>query len=89
MSSLQERGRNRKALPRMVRSQTSDSRSFQEVGAKSKNLKGVVEMAKRQCRASSQWKSMELGPFQHEKMGVGETQELGHANRRLQGPHRH
>ena len=38
MSSLQARGRNRKVhtipLPRMVRSQTIDSRSFQEVEAK-------------------------------------------------------
>ena len=53
MSSLQKRGKNRKAqaipLPRMVRSQTRDSRSFQEVGAKSKNLKEGVEVAKRYC----------------------------------------
>ena len=35
-------------LPRMVRSQTRDSRSFREVGAKNKKLKGV-EVAKRYC----------------------------------------
>ena len=47
-----EGGRNRKAqalpLPRMVRSQMRDSRSFQEAGAKSKNLEGG-EVAKRYC----------------------------------------
>ena len=32
---------------------------------------------------------MEQGPFQHEKMGVGEAQELVHASRRLQEPRRH
>ena len=72
-SSLQKRGRDRKAqafsLPRMVRIQTRDSRSFQEVGAKSKNLKEGMEVAKRYCYASSQWKPMEQGSFQHEKMG--------------------
>ena len=36
-------------LPRMVRSQTRDSRGFQEAGAKSKNLKEGVEVAKRYC----------------------------------------
>ena len=41
-------------LSRMARSQAGDSRSFQEVGAKSKNLKGGVEVAKRYRRASSQ-----------------------------------
>ena len=58
MSSLQERGRHRKAqaipLPRMARSQTRDSRSFQEVGANSENFKETVEVAKRYCHASSQ-----------------------------------
>ena len=53
MSGPQERGRKRKAqaipLPRMVRSQTRDSRSFQEVGAKSKNVKEGVEVTKRYC----------------------------------------
>ena len=33
-------------LPRMVRSQMGDSTSFQKVGAKSKNLKEGVEVAK-------------------------------------------
>ena len=51
MSSLQKRGRDRKTqaipLPRMVRSQTRESRSFPEVGAKSKNLKAGVDVAKR------------------------------------------
>ena len=50
MSSLPEGRRHRKAqaapLPRMVRSQTRDSRSFQEVRAQSKNLKEGVEVAK-------------------------------------------
>ena len=36
-------------LPRVVRSQTGDSRSFQEVEAKNKNLKEGVEVAKRYC----------------------------------------
>ena len=36
-------------LPRVVQIQTGDSRSFQEVGAKSKNLKDGVEVAKRYC----------------------------------------
>ena len=56
--ACKKRGRNRKAqaipLPRKVRSQTRDSRSFQEVGAKSKNLKEGVEVVKRYCYASSQ-----------------------------------
>ena len=51
MSSLSQGESHRKAqaipLPRMVRSQTRDTRSFQEVGARSKNLKGGVEVAKR------------------------------------------
>ena len=34
-------------LPRMVRSQTGDSTSFQEAGAKSKNFKEGVDVAKR------------------------------------------
>ena len=38
-------------------------------------------MAKRYCSTSSQWKSMEQGPFQHEKIGVGEAQETEHASR--------
>ena len=53
MSCLPDGGRHREAqalpLPRMARSQTGDSRSFQEVGAKSKNLKEGVEVAKRCC----------------------------------------
>ena len=36
-------------LPRMVRSQTGDSRGLQKVGAKSKNLKERAEVAKRCC----------------------------------------
>ena len=43
MSSLPDRGRHREAqalpLPRVVRSQTGDSRGLQKAGAKSKNLK--------------------------------------------------
>ena len=58
MSSLPEGGRHREAqalpLSRMVRSQTGDSRGFQKVGTKSKNLKEGVEMAKRYRKASSQ-----------------------------------
>ena len=50
--------RRRKAqavpLPRIVRSRTGDSRVFQKVGAKSKNLKERVEVAKRYCDAPSQ-----------------------------------
>ena len=46
-----------------IRSQTRDSKSFQEVGAKSKNLKEGVDVAKRSCSTSSQWKSMEQGPW--------------------------
>ena len=53
MSSLPDRGRHREAqalpLPRMVPSQTGDSRGFQEVEAKSKNLREGVEVAKRYC----------------------------------------
>ena len=74
MLSLSQGGRHRKAqalpLPRMKRSQTRDSRSFQEAGAKSKNLKEGVEVAKWYCWTSSQWKSMEQGPFQYEGVGV-------------------
>ena len=52
--SMSQGGRHRKALPRMVRSQTGDSRSFQKVGAKSVNLKEGVEMAKKYCNAPTQ-----------------------------------
>ena len=58
MSSLPDGGRHREAqalpLPRVIRSQTGDSRGLQKVGAKSKNLKEGVEVAKRYCCASSQ-----------------------------------
>ena len=37
----------------------------------------------------SQCKSMEQEPFQYEKVGVCEAQELEHASRRLQGPRCH
>ena len=51
MSSLPEGGRHRKAqappLSRMARGQTRDSKGFQKAGAKSKNLKEGVEVAKR------------------------------------------
>ena len=51
MSSVPGGGRHREAqappLSRMVRSQTGDSIGFQKVGAKSKNLKDGVEVAKR------------------------------------------
>ena len=53
MSSLPDGGRHREAqaipLPRLVRGQTGDPRGFQEVGAKNKNLKEGVEVAKRYC----------------------------------------
>ena len=49
MSSLPDGGRHREAqalpLPRMVRSQTGDSRGLQKVGAKSKNLNKGVKVA--------------------------------------------
>ena len=58
MSSLPNGGRHRGAqalpLPRMVRSQTRDSRGIQEVGTKSKNIKEGMEVAKRYRCASSQ-----------------------------------
>ena len=37
-------------------------------------------MAKRHRDETSQWKSMEQVPFQYDKVGVGEVQELGHAS---------
>ena len=45
MSSLPDGGRKAQALPlpRVVLSQTGDSRGLQKIGAKSKNLKGGVE----------------------------------------------
>ena len=53
MSGLPDGGRHREApalpLARMVRSQTGDSRGLQKVGAKSKNLKEGVAVAKRYC----------------------------------------
>ena len=53
MSSLPDGGRYRETQtlppPRMVRSQTGDPRGLQKVGAKSKNLKEEVEVAKRYC----------------------------------------
>ena len=51
--SKKRKGKKSTGLPRMVRSQTRDSRSFQEVGAKSKNLKEGMEVAKRYCNAST------------------------------------
>ena len=55
MPSLSQGVRHRKAqalpLPRMVRSQTVNPRSFQKVGAKRETLKEVVEVAKRYCDA--------------------------------------
>ena len=44
-------------LPRMARDQKGDPRVFQKVGAKSENVEGGVEVAKRYCHASceSQW----------------------------------
>ena len=55
-SSWEEVHRKAQALPlpRMVRSQTRDSRGFQKVGAESENFKEGVEVAKRYRRASSQ-----------------------------------
>ena len=42
-----QRKAQRSTGSRMVRSQTGDSRGLQKVGAKSKNLKEGVEVAKR------------------------------------------
>ena len=44
-------------LPRVVRGQTGDPRGFQKVGAKIENLKEGVEVAKRDCNASSRGES--------------------------------
>ena len=41
-------------LPSMARDQKGYPRGFQKVGAKSENIEGGVEVAKRYCRASSQ-----------------------------------
>ena len=74
MSSLPDRGRHREAqalpLPREVQSQTGDSRGFQEVGSKSKNIEEGVEVAMRYCCASSRRKPMEQRSFQFETVGV-------------------
>ena len=78
MSSLLDGGRHREAqalpLPRMIRSQTGDSKGVQKVGAKSKNLKewkwqrGFVEHPLSE-------KPKEQEPLQYEKVVVSEAQK--------------
>ena len=67
MSSLPDRGKHIEAqalpLPREEQSQTGDSRGFQEVGTKSKNIEEGVEVAMRYCCASSRRKPMDRGHF--------------------------
>ena len=71
-------------LPRMIRGQTGDPRGFQKVGADGENVKKRTGSGKEVLlRILSVKKPMEQGPFQREKVGVREAQEVEHANRRL------
>ena len=74
MSSLLDGGSHREAqalpLPRMVRSQTGDSRGFQKVGATSKNF-SVKANGRRATLV--------------EQVGVCETQKLEYTSRRVSG----
>ena len=75
MSSLPDGGRHGEAqalpLPRLVRSQTGDSRGLQKVGAKKHELQRRSESGKEVllCILSVKSHSLEQGRLQYEKVG--------------------
>ena len=60
--------------------------AFRKLGAKSKNLKEGVEVAKRYCHAPSERKPMKQGPLQYDKVGVREAQNLEYSAETVQRP---
>ena len=75
MPSMSQGGRHGKAqalpLPRMARNQRRDSRCFQKMVAKKKNIKEGVGLAKKVLLRIFQMKVNGTGrPFQHEEVGV-------------------
>ena len=74
MSRMLQRRGHREAhivsLLKLERSQTTDPRGLQKVGAESEDFKEGMEVAQRHRDAPINWKSMENGPLQCFEVGV-------------------